>query len=171
MLKLEDYLRGDDLRSLGHSAMLLRLIKDQETFDELFAFLFHHDRITTMRAADVIEKITRSNSHFLFKHKAALLRIAGLNNTAELKWHLALLLSRVRWRSNEKKKVWELLKSWSLDKRSSKIVRVNSLQGLFELSTTSPSLTVELKEIFKEVQKENIPSINARIRKLYLPPS
>ncbi len=61
---------------------------------------------------------------------------------------------------------WNTLKHWALDKKGSRIVRVNSVQGLFELSLRNNYFTKELKLIFHELRKENIPSLNSRIKKL-----
>jgi hypothetical protein len=44
-------------------------IKSQHDFDQLIECLFNTDGRIVMRAADVIEKITPGDNHFLQKHK------------------------------------------------------------------------------------------------------
>jgi len=56
--------------------------------------------------------------------------------------------------------------NWAKDKTNSRIVRVNSMQALFELSRQNKKFTKKFQQLIGELQKENIPSINARIRKL-----
>jgi len=57
------------------------------------------------------------------------------------------------------------LAAWVLDKKESKIVRVNSLQSLYILSQDNINLKAEFELMINELRKENIPSIAARIKK------
>jgi len=84
----------------------------------------------------------------------------------ELKWHLALLLSRLQLTEKELGQVWQLLTEWATDKKESKIVRVNSVQSLFDLYKTNKDLKQDFNLTIDELVKENIPSLNARIRKI-----
>jgi len=61
---------------------------------------------------------------------------------------------------------WEISMNWAKDKTNSRIVRVNSMQALFELSRQNKKFAKKFQQLIGELQKENIPSINARIRKL-----
>jgi hypothetical protein len=56
--------------------------------------------------------------------------------------------------------------NWAKDKTNSRIVRVNSMQALFELSSQNKKFAKKFQQLIGDLQKENIPSINARIRKL-----
>jgi hypothetical protein len=51
----------------------------------------------------------------------------------EFKWHLAQLVVLHELAHDELGEVWKILSHWAMDKKESKIVRVNSLQGLYEL--------------------------------------
>lgn len=161
-----ELLKGGDLRSLGHSNEIAKLIKTQEDFDHLFQYLFHEDRVIVMRTADVIEKITLTDAKYLNKHKIKLLELSKNNPNKEVKWHLALLVSRLIWPKNGLVKIWELLSSWALDKKESRIVRVNSIQGLFNLLQNNKQFGEHFDRIIVTIHKENIPSLNARIKKL-----
>lgn len=166
MRRFEDLLAGCDLRSIGESNELLPLIKTQKDFDDLFFLLFHKDRVIVMRAADCIEKVTRNNTSFLLPHKTQILTLSQSAADKELMWHLAQLLPRVSWNNNDVNTIWERLRTWVLQKEGSKIVRVNALQAMFELSHKNKNLRDDFLTITESILKENIPSINARIRKL-----
>lgn len=49
----------------------------------------------------------------------------------------------------------------------SKIVRVNAMQALYAFFKRNKNFKKELDNLIPLLQKERIPSINARIRKLY----
>jgi hypothetical protein len=166
MIKYLKHLTGGDLRSTGNSSKVVKLVRTQKEFDDLFLFLFDSDRKVVMRAADAIEKITSDKPHFLIKHKLSLLELCNLSTEKELKWHLALLLSRFKLNNDELENVWELLSEWALDKNESKIVRVNSIQAMFELLVQNENYIEEYNRILFSLEKQKIPSINARIRKV-----
>lgn len=166
MKKIMDLLKGGDLRSIGQSNKIVSLIDNQESFDELIQQLFHTDRKVIMRSADAIEKITLKNPGFLKQHKASILKLIETAKHIELKWHLALIVSRLSLTKKEFEIVWQTLSNWANDKKESKIVRVNSMQGLFNLLQTSQELQQSLISTIHQIEKENIPSINARNKKL-----
>lgn len=164
MKNLEKLLAGGDLRSLGKSKAVISGIKKQSDFDMLFERIFHKDRIAVMRAADIIEKVTINNPQFLSKHKLAIIALSETDMNKELKWHLAQLIPRLALNKTELSKAWSTLTKWVKNKSDSRIVRVNAIQGLFELSKVENDLIKDLKLTLLEVEAENIPSINARIR-------
>lgn len=166
MHKFEKLLSGGDLRSLGKSAWLVSNIQSQTDFDILFEYLSKGDRIEVMRAADAIEKITINYPSFLIKHKRKILELCETAIDKELKWHLALLVPRLHLSRKELGKSWDILTNWAKDKNNSRIVRVHSIQGLFELTKKETELKQDLNLTLLEIMPENIPSINARIRKI-----
>jgi|KBSSwiStaDraftv2_1062776.scaffolds.fasta_scaffold08501_6 hypothetical protein len=166
MQNFDDILKGGDLRSIGQSNNVVSLIHNQESFDKLFQQLFHNDRKVVMRTADAIEKMTLNNRDYLKRHKKDILKLCDTAKNIELKWHLALLISRVSLTKKEVGKVWQILTGWALDRNESKIVRVNSIQGLFNLLAQHPELKQDFDLTIAETRRENIPSINARIKKL-----
>jgi cobalamin biosynthesis protein CbiD len=95
MTQFKKILSGGDLRSLGVCNSVISKIKNQNTFDELFKYLFHEDRLVVMRAADTIEKITNHNPQYLTKHKEEIIELCNVAKDKELKWHLALLIPRL----------------------------------------------------------------------------
>lgn len=166
MKHFDDILKGGDLRSIGKANQVVTQVNDQQTFEELFRELYSTDRKVVMRAADAIEKVTVKNPRYLQQHKDDILALCNTAKDIELKWHLALLVSRLNLTKNEVGTVWQILTNWVADKKESKIVRVNSLQGLHNILQNNKELTPDFNLILKEVERENIPSINARIRKL-----
>ena len=166
--KIYALLNGGDLRSISGSNEVAMLIHSQNDFDVLFDFLNDSSRIIVMRAADSIEKVSRRHSTYLDKHKTVLLGMIADATDKELKWHLAQLVPRLKLDDDEKNNAFEIFKRWLLNENESNIVRVNSIQALYELSYNSKSSKKSFDEILISIEKENIPSINARIRKLKL---
>lgn len=162
----EQRLLGKDLRSIGRSDEVVRLVQDQTDFDELFKLLLHHERLLVMRAADAIEKITTTRKQFLEPHKDQILILARSAMDKELKWHIAQLISRIPLSTPEVKEVSDLLVYWAKNPHESKIVRVKALQGLYELSLQFPNLKDRLEDTISILEHEPIPSLRARIRKL-----
>jgi hypothetical protein len=163
---LLEKLSGGDLRSIGKANLIVTEIQNQNDFNALFNCLYSDDRLVVMRAADAIEKITVECVDFLHGHKKELLAFCERANNIEFKWHLALILPRLSFLESECDYVRKILSSWLLDTKESKIVRTNSLQALCELSKQDSTIKEKLDGIMSEVEKENIPSLLARIHKI-----
>ncbi|MEQ9582183.1 MAG: hypothetical protein RIM68_08460, partial [Arenibacter sp.] len=58
------------------------------------------------------------------------------------------------------------LKEWASDPSESRIVRVNALQALCDIKDHEPRLEKDFRILIGKLQKEEIASINARIRNL-----
>jgi hypothetical protein len=159
-------LLGKDRRTIGKADNVVQLVVNQASFDELFALLFHHERTLVMRAADAVEKVTRKHTEFLVPHKMQLLSLLQSAIHLELKWHIAQLIPRLPLDPHELQEVWSILSYWAKNPNESKIVRVNSLQGLYEISSNNPAFKKNLVSIIDTVDHELIPSLKARIKKL-----
>jgi len=164
--KIKGCLLGGDLRSIGVMDKLIPNIKTQSDFDALFEYLHSDDRLLVMRAADAVEKITIKHPEFLQNHKRGVIEFFETAEDKEFKWHLAQLVPRLPLSAKELKMVWNKLTVWATDKKGSKIVRVNSIQTLFDLSENYRYLKKDFRSVVQTVEKENVPSINARIGKL-----
>ncbi len=92
---LKEKLGGGDLRSIGNANLVAGEIKNQNEFDALYQHLHDNERLVVMRAADAIEKITLVHSEYLNPHKSDIIKLGSSATDIELKWHLALLLSRL----------------------------------------------------------------------------
>lgn len=167
--QLEDYtsqLSGSDLRSIAGSNDIVAIVNSQEKFNGLFTGLYHPDRKIVMRTADAIEKITQKNSLFLQPHKTQILELAGKADHIELKWHLAQLLPRLDLTEPEFTTAWKCLAKWAGNTNESKIVRANSIEGLFHLLQIRKEMKQVFNKMVMKIINENIPSLNARIKKL-----
>jgi hypothetical protein len=159
-------LLGKDLRKLKNNKLAIESVTDQESFDELFTLVFHHERPLVMRAVDAVEKITRKNGHYLDSHKIQLLSTLKSADHKELRWHIAQLLPRIPLTLEEQEEVWHTLVYWARNPNESKIVRVNALQGLSDLSKKNTNFRDAFKVLLNDLSFEPIPSLQARIRKL-----
>ena len=159
-------LLGTDLRKLRNSGKVIEAVDNQHSFDELFTLIFHHERPLVMRAADCVEKITRDHPDYLARHKDQILSVMKSADHKELKWHIAQLLSRLPLSGEELEAVWHTLTYWAMNPNESRIVRVNALQGLYDLCSIHPELTEDFHVTLKRISHEMIPSIQARVKKL-----
>lgn len=166
MKGLKKLLRGHDLRFIGKNEKVISTVKNQKDFDHLFKFLFHPSRIVVMHTADAIEKITIDHPQYLFKHKKELKKLFVIAKNKELKWHLALMMPRIVLRNKEWLGVWTSLKHWACDITNSRLVRVAAVQGLFEMAKHKQNYFHDLDLLLSQLEKEQIPSINARIRNI-----
>jgi hypothetical protein len=161
-------LLGRDLRTIRQNSIVVRSVKDQRSFDELFSLVFHHERALVMKAVDAVEKVTRNYHGFLQPHKDQLISALKSADHKELKWHIAQLIPRIALSQAELTDVRHILLYWILNKNESKIARVNALQGLFELSGKHAEVKEDLARAVSTLQHEMIPSLQARLRKLKL---
>ena len=163
-MRFEKILKGGDLRSIGKTREVVAMVNDQQSFDELYQLLFHPDRKIVMRAADAIEKITVNHPEYLYAHKNQILPLLTSAGNIELKWHLAQLIPRLSLTRPEANKAVRVLFSWASDPKESRIVRANALQSLDEIISNFIDHKKEFLELIATIKKENIPSLNARIK-------
>lgn len=159
-------LLGDDLRTIRQNSTVIGSVKDQKSFDELFKLVFHHERTLALRAVDAIEKLTVKRREYLQPHKSQLLLALKSADHKELKWHIAQLVPRLDLDRKELDDVWHALTHWTQNKNESKIVRVNSLQGLFDLSRRYTEFKNDFDKTLASIEHQKIPSIQARIRRI-----
>jgi|SRR6185312_4527109 len=165
MTGISGKLKGGDLRSIGKANALITEITDQQKFDELFCGLFNADRLVVMRSADAIEKVTIAHPEYLKSHKNELLELLNTAKHIELKWHLAQLVPRLKLNEKETGIAWNIFTLSALDKKErSRIVRVFSLQALFDIQKQYPELKKDFMDTLEKMDSENIPSIKSRIR-------
>jgi hypothetical protein len=166
MNNFEELLQGEDLRSLGESNKIISLVTDQNTFDELFKYLYSDRRNIKMKIIDVIEKITLKENIYLQKHKNEIINFAFNAQDIEFKWHIAQIAGRLKYTKKETENVFNKLMEWVLNKNESKIVRVNSIQSLYELTKDNEELGKKFFEVIQNFDEESVPSIKARIKKI-----
>lgn len=167
--KEDDYahlLLGRDLRRLKGTDKVVQAVHDQASFDALFKLLFHHERPLVMRAADAVEKVTVLHSDYLEPHKKQLLALLKSADHKELKWHIAQLVARITLTNAERDDVWHTLTYWVRNPNESKIVRVNALQTLFDLSAKHPGMKEDFDRSLSAIAHDPAPSLQARIKRI-----
>jgi hypothetical protein len=166
MKKIEKLLSGHDLRSIGNAGIVAGKIQSQRSFDNLFLLLYNKDRRIVMRTADAIEKITVIHPEFLSKHKPEVVNLLATAEHKELKWHLAQIVSRLPLSQVEAIKIFQVLTGWLKDENESRIVRVNSLDTLYTLSTLNTLLKADFERLISQSGIFQAPSLKARLKKL-----
>lgn len=138
--------------------------------EECMAALFDPALSISLPAAKDLVKICREPPLILQQHKSELIELIAQTPHMELKWQLALMLPRLELNDDEAGIVWDRLMTWACDKKESRILRTNSVQGLFELLPKIPELQTDFDLAVRDIYRENIPSINARIHLLKILP-
>lgn len=161
--KLLSRLAGGDRRSLGRANEVARTVaKNPRRFPELFAGLWAEDPLVRMRAADAAEKVTKDNPALLQKYKNELLGLLADCDQIEVRWHLALMVPRLRLSVEERRRAATLLQAY-LDDRSS-IVRTHALQGLADLAENNAEFRPSIIEILREAARAGTAAMRARSR-------
>jgi len=89
-------LKGGDRRSIGQANEVKQLVLRQpRRFAELLECFWDEDPIVRMRAADAAEKVTVARPELLKPHKQELLGLLAQAEQIELRWHLAVLVTRL----------------------------------------------------------------------------
>ena len=160
-----EMLAGTDRRSIGAADQVAeRIAVDQALFDEVFAAIFLDDPVLRMRAADAVEKASRTHPERLGPHKMALLNDMAAIDQQEVRWHLAQLLPRLPLDPEEKRRAAAVLKTFLGDK--SVIVRVNTLEALTLLARGDEEMEAEMYRRLLDAAESGAPAERARARKL-----
>lgn len=158
-------LKGGDRRSIGKANQIAKLVlSEPKRFAELVQCLWDEDPIVRMRAADAAEKVTVKRPELLNPHKQELLGLLTEAEQIELRWHLALMVPRLKLIAPERQRAAESLLRY-LEDRSS-IVRTFALQGLADLARQDTSLKEMAKQAIEESLRTGTAAMKARARKL-----
>jgi hypothetical protein len=156
---------GGDRRSIGRSGAAVKLVLQQPArFGELMECLSVEDPVLRMRAADAAEKVSAKKPRLLDRHKAELLGLLAKAEQIELRWHLALMIPRLRLTASERQRARKALEAY-LDDRSS-IVKTFALEGLAELARSDVALSPHVKQLLLNAVHRGTPAMKARARKL-----
>lgn len=164
---IKQLLSSGDMRTTGRADEVAEMVlADTTLFTELFACLTLNDPPVRMHAADALEKVTQKRPELLQKYKEQILDEIAYIDQQEVQWHVAQMIPRLELLPAEVKKATEILDNY-LDKTTSNIVRVMSLQALADLALQGkfPREQV-IHKINNYSQKLQTPSIRARSRKL-----
>ena len=158
-------LSGGNFRSIGRSEEVVEaVLADPKLFAVLMSGLTADDALIRMRAADAAEKVTAKHPEWLAPYKGYLLTEVAQSEQQEVRWHAAIMFTRVKLTEAERTRVISILRSW-LDDRS-RIVQTMSLQALADLSKRDPGLRSKVKRLIEDKIKSGPPSVKARGKKL-----
>lgn len=130
----------------------------------LIKFLWDRDPLVAMRAADALEKLTREKPHLLKPYKSQLLGLMAECTRQEIRWHLAVMVPRLRLNAAETRRVASALQTYLQDRSS--IVKTFAMQGLADLSAQNASLRPEVTETIRALTRSGTPAMRARGRHL-----
>ncbi|MBU6299125.1 MAG: hypothetical protein KGJ79_09785 [Alphaproteobacteria bacterium] len=169
MKSIADTLRGGDRRSIGKSDSVVAAIeRHPEYFTDLWNCLSHSDGLVRMRAADALEKLSRTHAAWFAPHRKALLSWKLDDGTAELRWHLVLLAARLTLSLREAESLLRRLEVF-VHEDASRIVKVMALQAAVEIGTRHPALRNDVDRLRGWAFECPWPSVRARARKLCKP--
>lgn len=158
-------LKGVDRRSIGRSHEVTRVVlREPRRFRELIKCLWDENPVLRMRAADAAEKVSAEKPRLLDRYKAEFLGLLVETEQIELRWHLALVVPRLRLTARERQRVAAALQCY-LDDRSS-IVKTFALQGLADLARNDSALRGKVKQLLEKSVQSGTPAMKARTRKL-----
>ncbi len=165
-MRLASLLAGGDRRSIGQADAVAALVAEQPwLLDELWDCLGDADPVVRMRAADALEKVSRVTRAWFNRHKAALLANAFDDGTAEMRWHLIAITSRVDMDGREAARFCGALRHW-LRNDPSRIVKVAALQAAYDVQVRYPAAAPLFREMLSFALSSAWPSVVARARKL-----
>jgi hypothetical protein len=156
---------GGARRSIGRSNEIVEEILIRPSlFGYLFEGMASEDAIVRMRAADVAEKVTARQPDLLQPHKKKLFRIAGSTDQQEVRWHVAVMIPRLKLTARERVVAMDILFDYLRDHSS--IVKSFAMQGLATLASADPPLRSKILPLLRELTEVGTPAMRARGRKL-----
>lgn len=166
MTNILQKLSEGDLRTTGRSEEVVEdVMKNPELFPELFSGLTNEDTGIRMRSADALEKISAQNSQLLQPYTKDLIKIAEEAGQQEVQWHIAQMFSYIELTDNEKKEVLKILAKYFHESKSN-IVKVMSLQTMFNIGRNDLSFKNTLLSLLDESLKSEAASVRSRAKRL-----
>jgi hypothetical protein len=136
---------GDRREIRGVRRAISLIERDWARLGELVELLWDDNAVVRMRAADALEKISRSRASLLQPWKDGLVGLMAETQQQEVRWHLAAILPRLVLTGAETRRVAELL--WIFLEDRSSIVRTCAIQGLWELADLEKSMRAEVMDL------------------------
>jgi hypothetical protein len=165
MPQIRSILRGGDRRSIGRANEVVELIeRNPSRTSELVNCLWDSDPRVAMRAADALEKISREHSTLLQRSKAELLGLAAEATQQEVRWHLAVIVPRLRLTKLECDRFEEILHNYLHDRSS--IVKTFAMQGLCDLIPQSSAMRERVTDLIRSLTRTGTAAMRTRGRHL-----
>lgn len=131
---------------------------------DVLKFASHNKTNVAARAIWVIRKISDSAPNLLTEYKQQILNVLPEPLIWEAKAELCHIIPQLALTQEDAQIAIAFFESCQGDK--SKIVRAWSLNGLYELSKSMPSLTPKVSELLKQALQSDAASIRARARNI-----
>ncbi len=144
------------------------MLADPRLFEAVFAAINDDEPVVAMRAADAVEKITRTRPDLLYPQLDALLAIAATAEYKEVRWHAAQLLGRVPLTPHQRDRAVDVLLGYLHDRSS--IVKTFAMQTLADLSKSDQDLHARVFPLIEQLSATGTPAMRARGRKLLTHP-
>jgi hypothetical protein len=158
-------LAGGDRRSIGCSNEVARAIgRAPDLFAVVVDGMSVDDPVIRMRAADAVEKASRTRPDLLQPHKRRFLKDVAAVEQQEVRWHVAQIVPRLQLASRERTWAVALLASFLND--ASRIVQVNAMQALADIALQDHRLRGRVIARLESLVAEGSPAVTARGRRL-----
>jgi hypothetical protein len=118
-----------------------------------------------MRAADALEKLSRTRSELLVPHRRQLLMVASQSEDHAVRWNLVQTLARLPVGKTAIMTFGRRLQAWFLTDPSM-IVRTCALDALVTIAAREPRLRDMARQLLSEAQHSASAAIRARARRL-----
>lgn len=165
MPTIRSMLTGGDRRSIGRANAVVKLIeRSPSRIREAVKCLWDSDPLVAMRAADALEKISRKSAASLRPLKENLLGLAAETSQQELRWHLAVIVPRLRLTRVECDRFEEILHNYLQDRSS--IVKTFAMQGLCDLLDQNPEMRERTTDLSRSLTRKGTAAMRARGRHL-----
>jgi hypothetical protein len=156
-------LAGGDRRSIGRANEVVDLVRrEPKRVDVLCNCLWDTDACVRMRAADALEKLSREKAEFLQPYRKQLLRLLGETDQREVRWHLAMIIPRLRLTVAQCQRATDLLLLYLEDKSS--IVKTCAMEGLAQLAAQHKGLRPMVLNLLRASVVRGTPAMRARGR-------
>ncbi len=160
-------LSGGDRRSIGRSNEIVEEVLNRPSlFRYMFEGMASDDAVVRMRAADVAEKVTARRPELLQPYKGKLFTIAGSSVRQEVRWHSALMISRLKLTAKERAVAMDIfLTTCAIAAALSKLLQLQGLATLAKVRSATPREDTPLAA--GKLTEVGTPAMRARGRKLF----
>ncbi len=131
---------------------------------QLVELLWDEDHVIASRAANAVEKVSRTDPALLQPWKAPLLASLAEAERKPLRWSLASIVPRLKLSAAECEEAAALLYGYLED--TSSIVKTLAMEGLVTLSQKRPQLLPEVLDMVRILTRSGTPAMRARGRAL-----
>lgn len=154
-----------DRRSIGRAnEVVADVLADPSAFDGVFAAMADEEAVVRIRAADVVEKVSRIRPDLLTGHGADVLATAATAADSEVRWHCAQLLGRMPLTAEQRDCAVEVLRGYLAD--GSSIRKTCAMQSLYDLAIDDPELAADIVPLIERLTTTGTPAMRARGRQL-----